>query len=130
MIVRLAGGDSAKDQPSTKSAACSGSADSGSHRRQGVHQQDQPGTRGDDPAPGNDGRFKQSVRREVLLERRKLAGAGVATLEVPNPLPEPGKNTWLMYDEPQGRFHLLHPQDLRPVRAYPEGGVDLLARSS
>ena len=37
-------------------------------------------------------------------------------------------NSWLLYDDPQGRFHLLHPQELRVAKVYPEGGVDLLDR--
>ena len=79
------------------------------------------------PLEEGNGRLKQSVRREVLLERRKLAG--VAPLQVPSPLPDPTvANTWLMYDEPQGRFHFLHPQEMRPMKVYPDGGVDLLDR--
>ena len=46
------------------------------------------------------------------------------------PTPDPVANvanSWLLYDDPQGRFHLLHPQELR-VDAYPDGGIDLIDR--
>lgn len=77
-------------------------------------------------APGGEGRLKQTVRRELSLERRPSAGQADTSLELPSPLPEPNvQNTWLIYDDPQGRYHLLHPQDLR-VQNYPDGGIDLL----
>ena len=77
--------------------------------------------------PGGEGRLKQTVRRELSLERRPSApGQGGTSLELPSPLPEPNvQNTWLLYDDPQGRYHLLHPQDLK-VQNYPDGGIDLL----
>jgi hypothetical protein len=76
----------------------------------------------------NDGRFKQSIRRELRLERR-LSTPGGATLEVPSPSPAPSvENSWLIYDDPEGRFHLLHPQEMKVVRQYPDGGIDLLDR--
>jgi hypothetical protein len=76
---------------------------------------------------GGDGRLKQTVRRELSLQRRPSApGQGGTSLELPSPLPEPNvQNTWLIYDDPQGRYHLLHPQDLK-VQNYPDGGIDLL----
>ena len=80
--------------------------------------------------PGNDGRLKQTVRLERVLERRPVSQAGVVAniLEVPTPDPVANvANSWLIYDDPQGRFHLLHPQELR-VDAYPDGGIDLLDR--
>ena len=78
-------------------------------------------------SPGGEGRFKQTIRRELSLERRPSApGQGGTSLELPSPLPEPDvQNTWLIYDDPQGRYHLLHPQDLK-VQTYPDGGIDLL----
>jgi hypothetical protein len=77
----------------------------------------------------NDGRFKQSIRRELRLERRLSASVAGATLDVPNPLPAPSvENTWLIYDDPEGRFHLLHPQEMKVVKQYPDGGIDLLDR--
>ena len=121
-----AGGEPAKDQPSTKPAVPDRRTQAVIDAR-GYINKVSMAQEVTTPLTGNDGRFKQSVRREVVLERRKSAGA--ATLEIPNPLPAPKEeNTWLVYDEPQGRFHFLHPQELRPVKVYPEGGVDLLDR--
>ena len=83
------------------------------------------------PLPGNDGRLKGNMRRELLLERRvpTQAGGGGDLLQVPSPEPvADDKNSWLIYDDPQGRFHLLYPQELQVTRAYPEGGIDLLDR--
>jgi len=83
------------------------------------------------PLPGNDGRLKGNMRREILLERRIPAqpGGDGDILEIPNPEPVPGvSNSWLVYDDPQGRFHLLFPQEFRVARTYPEGGIDLLDR--
>jgi hypothetical protein len=82
------------------------------------------------PQPGNDGRLKQTILLERVLERRVgQAGEFAAPLEVPNPEPVANvKNSWLIYDDPQGRFHLLHPQELRVANSYPDGGIDLLDR--
>ena len=82
------------------------------------------------PLPGNDGRLKQNVRRELVLERHVgQSGELTVLLEVPNPEPDANvSNSWLIYDDPQGRFHLLHPQDLRVANSYPDGGIDLLER--
>lgn len=82
------------------------------------------------PLPGNDGRLKQNIRRELVLERHVgQAGEFAVPLEVPNPEPVPNvSNSWLIYDDPQGRFHLLHPQELRVANSYPDGGIDLLDR--
>ncbi|MGC8643489.1 MAG: hypothetical protein ACP5XB_26835, partial [Isosphaeraceae bacterium] len=79
-----------------------------------------------------DSRLKQMVRREVRLERRlvdKAREPGAGTLEVPNPLPSATvENSWLIYDDPAGRLHLLHPQEMKVAKQYPDGGVDLLDR--
>lgn len=79
------------------------------------------------PLPVNEGRLKQTIRLERVLERRPVGQAGevAGLLEVPTPEPVANVgNSWLIYDDPQGRFHLLHPQELR-VDAYPDGGIDL-----
>ena len=79
--------------------------------------------------PESDGRLKEFVRREVLLERRMSASDAPSSLTVPNPLPTPTQeNSWLVYDDPEGRFHLSHPQEMIIVRQYPDGGIDLLDR--
>ena len=82
------------------------------------------------PMPGNDARLKQNIRRELVLERHVAqAGEVVNLLEIPTPAPEVEvANSWLLYDDPQGRFHMLHPQELHVANTYPSGGVDLLDR--
>ncbi len=83
------------------------------------------------PLPGNDGRFKQTIRLVRVLERRPVGQAGevAVPLEAPNPeVVANVSNSWLIYDDPQGRFHLLHPQELRVANSYPDGGIDLLDR--
>ena len=82
------------------------------------------------PSQGSDTRLKQNIRRELVLERHvPPPGDVVNLLEVPSPLPEAdAANSWLVYDDPQGRFHMLHPQELHVANTYPSGGVDLLDR--
>jgi hypothetical protein len=83
------------------------------------------------PLGEEDGRLKQTITRELRLERRISdqgdGGTGLLPLPEANFAAGP-KNTWLLYDDPQERFHFLHPQDLRVAKVYPEGGVDLLDR--
>ena len=78
-------------------------------------------------------RLKQSISHELFLERRIPGQSGGSPEPGLLPLPEASlsltpANSWLLYDDPQGRFHFLHPQELRVVKVYPEGGVDLLDR--
>ena len=84
------------------------------------------------PQPEGDGRLKQSISRELVLERRTSSladGTESALLPLPPTSPTPdAANTWLLYDDPEGRFHFRHPQELQVTRVYPEGGVDLLDR--
>ncbi len=79
--------------------------------------------------PGSDGRLKQTIERSLVLDRRTTAEAGASfrPVELPNPAPAPTvANSWLLYDDPQGRFHLLFPQEFRVAKVYPDGGIDLL----
>ena len=83
------------------------------------------------PLPGNEGRFKQTNTRRLSLERRteNQAGGGPegAPLSVPaTPLTPTVENSWLSYEDEEGRFHLRHPQELQVTGVYPEGGIDLL----
>ena len=81
------------------------------------------------PLPGSEGRLKQTLTHELVLERRLPAPDSTPALDVPNPPPDlTVANSWLIFDDPQGRFHLLHPQELRLAKLHPEGGVDLLDR--
>jgi len=83
------------------------------------------------PLPGNEGRFKQTNTRRLSLERRleNQAGAGREgpPLSIPaTPLTPTVENSWLSYEDDEGRFHLRHPQELQVTGVYPEGGIDLL----
>src|SRR5206468_12186762 len=53
-------------------------------------------------------------------------------LAVPTPTPVPTEaNSWLTYDDPQGRFHFRHPQDLPQDRDVPPdpNSVQLVEKS-
>jgi hypothetical protein len=72
-----------------------------------------------DVIPDGDGRLKQTVTYDLTLERKFEPGPneknpGVwAALAVPDPLPTPTEsNSWLVFDDPEGRFHFSHPQTL------------------
>ena len=65
------------------------------------------------------GRAKGVVIHEVVLQRRPIptvAAAGetpIAPLEIPDPAPVANKeNSWVVFDDPAGRFHFRHPQEL------------------
>jgi len=74
-----------------------------------------------------EGRLKLTRSRELVLERR-LGGESALAVVVPEaPIDDPA-HTWVTYDEPQGRYHVAHPQGLRIAQVYPEGGVDLVDR--
>ena len=68
--------------------------------------------------PGSDGRLKQRVTVELSLERRPLAlqpgerGVAVPELALQSPPTATQENAWVTYDDPAGRFHFRHPQEL------------------
>jgi len=71
----------------------------------------------DDVVPESDGRLKQSTTHELRLERRPLATTPDAPAGLTPPEAPPIKseaNSWLVYEDPLGRFHFSHPQELRP----------------
>ena len=87
------------------------------------------------------GRLQQIGTRELVLQRRRVVGqAGVgetAALPVPETPPAADEmNSWLLFDDPNGRFHFRHPQELaidvhQPDRIEmtyyrPGGGLDAL----
>jgi len=85
------------------------------------------------PLPDDEtGRLNQTQTRELVLQRRvdpsELGPDATLPLVAPEAPPEDEAHTWVTYDDPEGRFHLAHPQSLRIARAYPEGGVDLVDR--
>jgi hypothetical protein len=62
------------------------------------------------------------VTWETTLQRQ--LAAPVPPIEVPIPLPSPTEaSSWLTYDDPKGRFHFRHPQELiLPVELISENG--------
>jgi len=80
------------------------------------------------PLPRSDGRLKQTIRLERVLERRVGQAGELATL-LPVPNPEPVgdvKNSWLLYDDHQGQYHFLHPQEMQVTIDDADGGVHLV----
>ncbi|WP_240911518.1 hypothetical protein [Paludisphaera soli] len=77
-------------------------------------------------------RLNQTQTRELIVARRvgpsEIGPEASLPLVAPGAPPQDEAHTWVTYDDPEGRFHLAHPQGLRIARAYPEGGVDLVDR--
>jgi hypothetical protein len=70
--------------------------------------------------PGSNGRLKLTRTWELTLQRQLGGGAPLA---LPVSAPKPTEaNSWLTYDDPDGRFHFRHPQELQPDPNIPEGG--------
>lgn len=74
-----------------------------------------------------EGRLKLTRSRELVLERR-LDGPATPSVVVPEAPTNDPAHTWITYDDPEGRFHVAHPQDLRVAQVYPDGAVDLVSR--
>lgn len=75
--------------------------------------------------PGSNGRLKRTFTHELILQR-PLAdpGAPIALVDEPKPTTE---NSWLRYDDPQGRFTFRHPQELQVDTRMPlEDSVQLV----
>ena len=69
--------------------------------------------------PDEEGRLKQTRTYELDLERRlsptsNVPEQGLSTpLPIPDPIPTANRaNSWLLYQDPQERYYLLHPQNL------------------
>lgn len=62
--------------------------------------------------PLGEGRRKQDIRRELVLERQLEFDGNPPNLpaELPKPTPE---NSWLLFHEPKGKFQIRFPQDMR-----------------
>src|SRR5262249_14678450 len=67
----------------------------------------------------DDERLKQIVSRELNLQRRlaplpgPAAGGSPDSLTVPEGAPVASEaNSWPLYEDPRGRFHFRHPQEL------------------
>ena len=72
------------------------------------------------PVPGGNGRLRRMFREELVLQRQLTPSSTTAPLIVPSPPPIATEaNSWLTYDDPRGRFHFRHPQDLLPPTSMP-----------
>jgi hypothetical protein len=76
------------------------------------------------------GRLRQINSSDVILERRPVKPP---TVELP-PLAKPPvaneTNSWVVYDDPKGRFHFRYPQDMMPRPGNPQfnrNGIDLVS---
>jgi hypothetical protein len=59
-------------------------------------------------------RLRHIIKREIVLNRQLSSPA--ALLPIPSPLPTPSEtNSWLTYEDPQGRYTFRHPQDFAIV---------------
>ncbi|MFO0960323.1 MAG: hypothetical protein U0800_23290 [Isosphaeraceae bacterium] len=62
--------------------------------------------------PVGEGRRKQDIRREVLIERQLQFDGEPPKL--PAELPRPtAENSWLLFHEPKGKFQVRYPQEMR-----------------
>lgn len=77
-------------------------------------------------SPGSGGRLKQTLTRELTLQRQ--VSVALPPVEVPSPPPTPTEaNSWLTFDDPKGRFHFRHPQELQLDTRVPlDDGVNLV----
>ena len=71
------------------------------------------------------GRLQRLFNRGLVLARRKLTdGANAASAPLPIPAAPPiadPVNSWIVYDDPQGRFHFRRPQELEITKHDPDG---------
>jgi hypothetical protein len=71
-----------------------------------------------DVLPDSDGRLKRTMTYQLNLGRKfdstpDDAAGPKGPLAVPDPAPTPDEsNSWLVYDDPGGKFHFFHPQSL------------------
>jgi hypothetical protein len=76
----------------------------------------------------NNGRIKQTIYRDLVLERRPVKPP-TPPLDLPSSPPIANQaNSWVLYDDPHGRFHFTHPQYLvpKPGDSFNPNGVDLV----
>ncbi|MBX6313416.1 MAG: hypothetical protein IRY99_10945, partial [Isosphaeraceae bacterium] len=79
----------------------------------------------DEVPQGPDSRLRRTTRRELVLERH--LGAEGGELIVPDPPPQPTvENSWLLYLDPEGRYHFRFPQEFQVAPA-PGAGPGTLA---
>lgn len=78
--------------------------------------------------PETDGRLQQTTNYELHLAREPTAGGGdpATLLPLPEDTPKPDEtNSWILYDDPAGRFHFKHPQDLKLNTRSPDVDVEI-----
>ncbi|WP_406697806.1 hypothetical protein V5E97_02960 [Singulisphaera sp. Ch08] len=76
------------------------------------------------PLPPN-GRLRQTVTRELIVDRR-IDDVG-EVLPLPDTAPvATEENSWLSYDDPQGKFHFRYPQEFRPGRPPDDLSMELV----
>lgn len=72
-------------------------------------------------------RLFQTMRRELILDRRTDPKQVGTLLSIPNYTIEPSvENSWLLYVDPKGRFRLRHPQTYRPLPGPDDGTFQLV----
>jgi hypothetical protein len=83
------------------------------------------------PVPQSGGRLKSTFTWQLVLERKINPPTPPLTIPTPTPVPTEA-NSWLTYDDPKGRFHFRHPQDLPQDASIPPdpNGVQLVDRSA
>jgi len=82
----------------------------------------------DIPEPEGEGRLKTTVTHEIVMGRRLLSEVPnqpgtepPAPLLIPNPPPTAtDANSWLVYEDPSGRFSFRHPQELQATSDFME----------
>ena len=64
--------------------------------------------------PGPNSRLKTTATQELVVERQTSPDEKASSpITVPSPAPIFGsENSWLVYEDPRGRFNFRHPQDL------------------
>lgn len=87
------------------------------------------------PDPESDGRLRTTETHELFLVRRLLTEipsqpgkAPPTPITLPNPPPVATEaNSWLVYEDPEGRFQFRHPQQLQVARSSPQPNTVELA---
>lgn len=74
---------------------------------------------------GPNSRLRQMVTRELVLGCQ-MGDQGRPLTVPPSPPEETEENSWLVYDDPQGKFHFRYPQEFRMLQAPDEFSVELL----
>jgi hypothetical protein len=82
---------------------------------------------------GEDGRLQEIQTGELQLQRRRMPvqQSDPETLSIPDPVKPPiadEMNSWVLFDDPEKRFHLRHPQDLVLLDSMQSGEVHLANR--